>query len=46
MLPSESYRKEMSHTEGSNPRPAEQITVALPPELQGQMGAGRGELRW
>ena len=30
----------------SNPRPLEQITVALPVELQGQMGAGRGKLRW
>ena len=31
---------------GSNPRSPEQITVALPSELQGQMGAGRGKLKW
>ena len=30
----------------SNPRSPEQITVALPTELQGQMGAGRGKLRY
>ena len=29
-----------------NQRPPEKITVALPTELQGQMGADRGKLRW
>ena len=30
----------------SNQRPPEQITVALPTELQGLIGAGRGKFRW
>ena len=39
-------RKKSLTPVGSNPRPPEQITVALSTELQGQIGANHGKLRW
>ena len=47
--------RKLAHTEkeknlllrwDSKPWPPEQITVALPTELQSQMGGGSGKLRW